>query len=50
MLKSGSDSWRAMLEETLGNDSLGYTATAADKGVWIESKVLPYKMSTNPWY
>ena len=40
-LKSRGASWRAMLEDTLGTDGLGYTSAAADKDVWIKREMLP---------
>ena len=39
--KFSGDSWRAMLAETMGKYGLGYTSTAADKGVCIKREVLP---------
>ena len=34
--KSSGASWRAILEENLGKDGLGYTSTDTDKDVWIK--------------
>ena len=39
--KSSGASWREMLAENMGKDDIGYTSTAADKDIWINSEVLP---------
>ena len=40
-LKSSGASWRDILAETLGKDTLGYTSTSVDNDVWIKREVLP---------
>ena len=42
MLKSRSASWRAISEEALGKDGLGYTSTSADKDIWVNMDILLY--------
>ena len=40
-LKSSGVFSRAILSETLGKDSLGYTSTSTYKDIWIKREVLP---------
>ena len=42
VLKSRSDSWGEMMEETLGKEGFGYTYTSAEKDVCIKRGVLSY--------